>query len=94
MKKIIGQIRQIQEKQTFNSGKENEFNKIVCIVETTETQTPIRVEFNNKNIELIQDCLIGQYVVLDVVLVGNYDKNDNSKVYNTFIVNGLIVIQE
>ena len=93
MKKIIGQIRQIQELQTYNEGKENEFKKIVAIVETTETQSPIRIEFNNSNIKLIDSCLIGQFVLVEVVLVGNYDKQDNTKVYNSFIATNLTVIQ-
>lgn len=89
MIEVVGTVRQLQELQTFNKGLENEFNKKVLVLETLENKTPYKIEFTNKNIELLDGLLLGSNVLVSFDIVGNYDPKDNKKVYNSFIAKSL-----
>lgn len=91
MSKIIGQVLQKQELQTFNEGKQNEFKKQILIVETIETKTPFPVEFTNKNIDLLNDVLLGQNVMIDYRFNNNFSE-DRKTVYVSLIAKTLTII--
>jgi hypothetical protein len=80
MVKVTGTIRTIKEVETF---KNTDFTKQSIIVETFESKTPFKIDFNNDNKELLKDLLLGQYVLIEFNIRGNYDKEDKTKVYNS-----------
>lgn len=89
MIKVTGQIKQLQELQVFNAGLQNEFKKQILVLETFETNTPLRIEFTNGNIDKLKDLSINDNCLVEFVLTGNYDKTDSSKVYNSLIAKNL-----
>ena len=92
MVKFIGEVRQIQEVQLFYANQTNEFSKQIIVLETSESRTPIKIEFTNQNIKHLENVLIGSLVCIEVTIQGNYDKEDRQKVYNSFIAKSIINI--
>jgi hypothetical protein len=89
MIKSTGVVKQIQALQIFNENLQNEFKKQILVFETFENNTPIRVEFNNSNIEKLSDVKVNDDVLIEYYITGNYDKDDNTKVYNSLIAKSI-----
>lgn len=80
MDKLTATIRAIKEVETF---KGTDFKKQSLFVETLESKTPFKIDFSNERIDLLKDLLLGQCVLIEYRIRGNYAEN-NTKLFNSF----------
>ena len=93
MKNLFAVVRQVQEVKTFKSKTGGEdFKKQIIIVESLEKNTPYPIEFENANIELLKDILLGHEVKIKHYIKGKYDPNDRTKVYSSFIGTEITIV--
>jgi hypothetical protein len=80
MSLITATVRTIKDLETFDN---TEFTKKSLFLETLENKTPLKIDFSNDKIELLNDLQINQCVIIEYRIRGNYSP-DGSKLYNSF----------